>query len=128
MYIVEVSIRCAKATLTDREVWNLVNYVLAESVKEGLNPPDHLRVVVLDGTAFKRYTEKEGVVADSGFCKAFPPLIVVRGDITADNLAFILVKLARAIVVLNTYGAVNMDECDNWAREHFMRALSYMVR
>lgn len=129
MYAIEVRMKSKKSSLSPKEVWNLIVYVFTESTKEGYNPPSHVVVLVLDPEDFKAYSDQGDVTEkNEGFCISFPPSIVVRGDLTSDNLVFILLKLARVLVVYNTLKVTDTKESEEWARRHFMTALSYMVR
>ncbi len=128
MFIINIRIESKKSSLTKKEIWNLINYTYSVSVEEGLNPPLDTMILVLDSEAYNRYPKEDGIKGEHFFCRLHPPMLIIRGDISADSIAFNIIKLARVLAYYNTYNILDLEKAEEWARKHFMKALSFMVQ
>ena len=127
MFLIDVRIRCPQSSLTKGEVWKLAEYTCKMSMEEGLEIPFSVLILVLSREQYENLREQVHVGDESCSCKLYPPTLFIRGDLTSDNMAFKILKYVRLLIHYNTYHELNENAAEEWARGHFMNALSYMV-
>jgi len=125
---VAIKILVDKPPITENELRKLLNFAISEAVHEGLYVPEVFAIVVVSGDDFEKSKEQGGIV-DTNFIYREVPVdtLIMRGDIHTNVFVMDFLKAIYIIALYRTALVIDMKRGEEWAREHFIKALSYMV-
>ncbi|MCD6094969.1 MAG: hypothetical protein J7J99_00215 [Thermoprotei archaeon] len=125
---IAVKILVDRPPITENELRKLLNFAISEVAREGLYVPEVFAIIVISKEDFERSKEQGGIVNANFIYREVPvDTLIIRGDIHTNVFVMDFLKAIYVIALYRTALVVDMKKGEEWAREHFIKALSYMV-